>query len=115
MVPVKHLKEQDVDVLVVGGMGKNGAALRVAELYDPATGVFARSADKVTPRTKAIYLVHLGGLMADMDPIMELAKEHDLVVIEDNAEAYGGEYKGKKTGSLGLWIRTHHLLILFLQ
>ena len=55
----------------------------------------------ITPRTKAIIPVHLYGNVCDMDPIMELAKEHDLIVIEDNAEAFGGSYKGRKTGTIG--------------
>jgi perosamine synthetase len=56
---------------------------------------------KITPRTKAIYLVHLGGLMADMDPIMEIARRHNLYVVEDCAHAPGAEYKGRKAGSIG--------------
>jgi dTDP-4-amino-4,6-dideoxygalactose transaminase len=55
----------------------------------------------ITPRTKAIIPVHLYGHPADMGPIMELAREHGLKVIEDNAQALGAEYKGRKTGSLG--------------
>ncbi len=55
----------------------------------------------ITPRTKAIVPVHLYGNVCDMDPIMALAKEHDLIVIEDNAEAFGGSYKGRKTGTIG--------------
>lgn len=54
---------------------------------------------KITPRTKAIYLVHLGGLMADMDPIMEVASRNNLSVVEDCAHAPGAEYKGLKAGS----------------
>jgi dTDP-4-amino-4,6-dideoxygalactose transaminase len=61
----------------------------------------ASAASLVNERTRAIMVVHLYGNVADMDPLLELAKAHDLAVIEDNAEAYGGEYKGKKTGSLG--------------
>lgn len=56
---------------------------------------------KITPRTKAIYLVHLGGLMADMDSIMEIAHRHNLYVVEDCAHAPGAEYKGRKAGSIG--------------
>lgn len=56
---------------------------------------------KITPRTKAIYLVHLGGLMTDMDPIMEIARRHNLFVVEDCAHAPGAEYKGRKAGSIG--------------
>jgi dTDP-4-amino-4,6-dideoxygalactose transaminase len=55
----------------------------------------------VGPRTKAIMPVHLYGNVCDMDPLLEFAKKHNLYVIEDNAEAFGGAYKGKKTGTLG--------------
>ncbi len=55
----------------------------------------------ITPRTKAIMPVHLYGLPADMDPIMELAHRFNLKVIEDNAQAIGALYKGKPTGSFG--------------
>ncbi len=55
----------------------------------------------INKRTKAIIPVHLYGNVCDMDPILDLAAEHDLFVIEDNAEAFGGEYKGQKTGTLG--------------
>jgi perosamine synthetase len=56
---------------------------------------------KITSRTKAIIPVHLYGHPADMDPILEIAKEYGLYVIEDCAEAHGAEYKGKKVGSIG--------------
>ncbi len=55
----------------------------------------------ITPRTKAIVPVHLFGQSADMDPIMEIARKHDLFVIEDNAQGIGSTYKGKKTGFIG--------------
>jgi dTDP-4-amino-4,6-dideoxygalactose transaminase len=55
----------------------------------------------ITPRTKAVIPVHLFGQMADMDPIMEMAKSHDLVVIEDASQAHGAQYKGKPAGSIG--------------
>ncbi len=55
--------------------------------------------DKITPATRAIIPVHFAGQACDMDPIFELAREHDLTVIEDAAHAAGTEYKGKRIGS----------------
>lgn len=55
----------------------------------------------VTSRTKAIIVVHYGGYACDMDPIMDLAREHKLVVIEDCAHACGGRYMGRMLGSIG--------------
>jgi dTDP-4-amino-4,6-dideoxygalactose transaminase len=55
----------------------------------------------VTPRTRAIIPVHLGGLPCDMDAIMAIAQRHGLVVIEDAAHAHGSEYKGRRVGPIG--------------
>jgi dTDP-4-amino-4,6-dideoxygalactose transaminase len=56
---------------------------------------------KITKRTKAILPVHLYGLSCEMDKILSLAKKHDLKIIEDCAQAFGSEYRGKKVGSQG--------------
>lgn len=56
---------------------------------------------KVTPKTKAIMVVHLYGLPVDMDAVLEIAEKYHLYIIEDAAEAHGLEYKGKKCGSFG--------------
>ncbi len=55
----------------------------------------------ITPRTKAIIPVHLFGQPCDMDPIMELAKKHGVIVIEDSCQAHGSAYQGRRAGSLG--------------
>ncbi|NEW82343.1 MAG: DegT/DnrJ/EryC1/StrS family aminotransferase [Mariniphaga sp.] len=61
----------------------------------------AQIESKITDRTKAIYVVHYGGQMCDMDPIMAIAKKHNLLVLEDCAHAHGATYKGRKAGSIG--------------
>jgi dTDP-4-amino-4,6-dideoxygalactose transaminase len=68
------------------------------ESYNVDPAEFER---RVTPRTRAIVVVHLYGLPADMDPILAFAKSRKLPVIEDNAQAIGASYKGIRTGSLG--------------
>jgi dTDP-4-amino-4,6-dideoxygalactose transaminase len=55
----------------------------------------------VTPRTRAIIPVHLGGRPADMDALLALAQQHDLVIIEDAAQAWGASWQGRKVGTLG--------------
>ncbi|RLI74479.1 aminotransferase DegT [Archaeoglobales archaeon] len=57
--------------------------------------------EKITDRTKVIIPVHIYGHPCDMDPIMKIAEEHDLYVVEDAAEAHGAEYKGRKVGGIG--------------
>lgn len=57
--------------------------------------------DRITPRTKAVLVVHLAGHPAEMDEIMKIAQEHELAVIEDCAQAIGSEYRGRKVGSIG--------------
>ncbi len=55
----------------------------------------------ITPRTKAIIVVHLAGHPADMDALMEIAEKHNLFLIEDSAHAHGSEWKGRKVGAIG--------------
>ena len=57
--------------------------------------------EKITPKTKAIMVVHLYGQAVEMEKIWELAKKYNLKIIEDSAQAHGAIYKGKRTGNLG--------------
>jgi dTDP-4-amino-4,6-dideoxygalactose transaminase len=71
--------------------------------HDPKTYTIDpnRVEDAITERTRAIMPVHLYGQPADMDPIMDIAERHNLIVIEDAAQAHGSRYKGRRAGSLG--------------
>jgi dTDP-4-amino-4,6-dideoxygalactose transaminase len=79
-----------------------GAIPRFADVNIDDHCISVESAEKlVNERTKAIMPVHLYGNVCDMDKVLAFAEEHNLFVIEDNAEAFGGVYKGKKTGTIG--------------
>ncbi len=79
-----------------------GAVPRFADVNLDDHCISVKSAAKlVNERTKAIMPVHLYGNVCDMDEINAFAEQYNLYVIEDNAEAFGGEHKGKKTGALG--------------
>jgi dTDP-4-amino-4,6-dideoxygalactose transaminase len=79
-----------------------GAIPRFADVNIDDHCISVKSSEKlVNERTKAVMAVHLYGNVCNMDEINAFAKKHNLFVIEDNAEAYGGTFKGKKTGTLG--------------
>ena len=108
--------------LLAAGVGRGDEVITVphtfvatvaAIRYTGATPVFvdvrpdtltmdpAQLRDAITPRAKAIIPIHLYGHPADMDPILAIAREHTLTVIEDSAQAHGAAYHGARTGSLG--------------
>ncbi|WP_411684371.1 DegT/DnrJ/EryC1/StrS family aminotransferase [Acinetobacter indicus] len=79
-----------------------GANPVFADVELDSQNISARTIEAVlTPNTKAIICVHLAGWMCDMDPIMQLAQDKGLYVIEDCAQAHGAMYKGKPAGSIG--------------
>jgi dTDP-4-amino-4,6-dideoxygalactose transaminase len=89
-------------VATVAGILYTGAAPVFVDI-DPLTcNIDVRKIEAaITPKTKVIMPVHLYGTCADMDPILELARRHKLIVIEDAAQAHGAEYKGRRAGSMG--------------
>lgn len=79
-----------------------GAAPIFADVDLNSQNITAETIEKVlTPNTKAVIVVHLAGMPADMDPIMALAQKHGFTVIEDCAQAHGAKYKGRSVGSIG--------------
>jgi dTDP-4-amino-4,6-dideoxygalactose transaminase len=79
-----------------------GAIPRFADVNLSDHCISVASAERVvTPRTRAIIPVHLYGNVCDMDQILAFARRHNLLVVEDNAEAVGGSYRGRKTGTIG--------------
>ncbi|QEZ44081.1 DegT/DnrJ/EryC1/StrS family aminotransferase [Cupriavidus oxalaticus] len=81
----------------------NAGATPVFADVDPESGNLSAAtiACVLTPRTRAVICVHLGGLPCEMDPIMALARRHGLKVIEDCAQAHGARYRGRPVGSIG--------------
>ena len=79
-----------------------GAVPKIADIDPVSQNISVNSiCDRLSSRTKAIIVVHLGGWPCDMDEILALAKKHKLFVIEDCAQAHGARYKGKHVGSFG--------------
>jgi dTDP-4-amino-4,6-dideoxygalactose transaminase len=89
-------------VATVAAIGYTGARAVYVDV-DPATFTMdpAKVEAAITPRTRAIAPVHLYGHPADMDPILEVARRHKLVVVEDAAQAHGAKYSGRPVGSMG--------------
>ena len=87
----------------LGSVMRTGATPVFADI-DPLTYNLApdQFEAKITPRTKAVIPVHLYGQCADMDEITEIASRHGIAVIEDAAQSYGADYKGKKCGGFGV-------------
>ena len=82
--------------------GSTGAKIVWADIEPDTLEVSPESIEEnITKRTKVIVPVHLYGLMADMDAIMDIAEKHDCLVVEDAAQALGAEYMGKNAGSIG--------------
>ena len=81
---------------------KQGAKPVYADIDPETYNIDPKKIEKlITKKTKAIYVVHYGGLMCDMAPIMKIARKHKLYVLEDCAHAHNAEYKGKKAGAVG--------------
>lgn len=111
MLALKALGIKDGDEVIVPSNTYIATALAVTYvgatpvLVEPDIKTFninpALIEEKITSKTKAIMPVHLYGQACDMDPIMEIAKKHDLFVVEDCAQAHGATYKGRKVGTFG--------------
>lgn len=86
----------------VAAIGYAGATAVFVDI-DPKTFNMdaAQMQKRITKKTRAILVVHLYGQPADMDPIVEIARRHNLLVIEDAAQAHGAEYHGRRVGSIG--------------
>ena len=97
VITVSHTFISTADAIV-----RNGATPVFVDI-DPTTYTMdvTRIEPAISEETKAIIPVHLYGQPVDMDPVLDLAEEHDLYVIEDAAQAHGAEYKGEVVGSLG--------------
>jgi dTDP-4-amino-4,6-dideoxygalactose transaminase len=89
-------------VATVAAIGYTGATPVFVDIDPISYTIDVNQIEKaITERTKAIMPVHLYGQPADMDPILEIARRHGLVVIEDAAQAHRSEYKGRRVGSIG--------------
>jgi dTDP-4-amino-4,6-dideoxygalactose transaminase len=79
-----------------------GAVIRFADTYPAYPNISPEAVSQlITPQTRVIVVVHYGGVACDMDAIMEIARQHDLLVVEDAAHAIDSYYKGRPLGSIG--------------
>jgi dTDP-3-amino-2,3,6-trideoxy-4-keto-D-glucose/dTDP-3-amino-3,4,6-trideoxy-alpha-D-glucose/dTDP-2,6-dideoxy-D-kanosamine transaminase len=97
VITVAHTFVATISAIV--NMGAEPVLVDVAEDYNMDADALESA---ITPRTKAIIPVSLNGRVCRMDRIMAIAERHNLIVIEDSAQALGGEYRGRKAGSFGL-------------
>lgn len=97
IVPIYTFVASVSSILYTGATPVFADVLYGTHLLDPAS--FEKN---ITPKTKAVLAVHIGGRPCDMDAICEIAKKHNILVIEDSAQAHGASWKGKKTGTLGI-------------
>lgn len=89
-------------VATVAAIRQAGARARLVDVAAPALTMDPAAVEQaVTERTRAIVPVHLYGQPADMDPVLDVARRHRLVVIEDAAQAHGARYRGRRVGGLG--------------
>ncbi len=97
VITVSHTFIATIEAILLAG------ATPVFVDIDPRTFTMdvSQVENRITSKTRAIMPVHLYGQCADMDPILEIARRHDLYVIEDACQAHGAEYKGRKAGSMG--------------
>jgi len=85
----------------IGAIAELGATPILVDCDDSFCTDASRIEEKITPRTKAIVPVHLSGDVADMPRIMEIARRHDLVVVEDACQSLLGEWDGQRAGTFG--------------
>ena len=89
-------------VATAAAIRHTGARVRFVDVAEPALTMDPAAVERaVTERTRAIVPVHLYGQPADMDPILDVARRHRLIVVEDAAQAHGARYKGRRVGGLG--------------
>ncbi len=97
VITVPHTMISTVDAIT-----RNGAKPVFADIEPETCTMNPQEVEaKITSKTKAILPVHLYGHPVDMAPLMEIAQQHDLCIIEDACQAHGAEYKGKKAGGIG--------------